>query len=168
MNNITGRIRIFFLSILYVLLVFRYGVDVPSPTLIKQTTFDNGAVTCEQTDNGAETSFTMLLERKNRPLLTKGAFDGFEMKVFQMDDGIVLGSDEVLNYRVVYDDTIPAVDVSYTGEVENDPYLVRDGEQFTVVVHLTFPKGTAPGVYSIALSFSVFDERVYENVLIVP
>lgn len=168
MNNIVSHIRAFFLTILYVILVIPYGIDAPSTNYIRDCSLEKGALTCEQTEAGAEATFTVLFERSYRPLLTKHAFDDFEMKVFKMDDSLVFNAEELYFYRIVDDETIPAVNMTYSCEVENDRYLVHDGEMFTGIIHVVFPEGTAPGVYSVAISTTYRAESVYQDVLIVP
>lgn len=168
MQTVLNTLRSVFLTLLYVILVIPYGIDAPSTNKIKECSLDKGAITCELTENGYEAAFSMRLERCYRPLLTKHAFDDFDIKVFKMDDSYDPDPEEVAFYRIVDDEKIPAVNADFAFEVENDPYLVHDHAEFTGIVHVTFPQGTPSGAYSLAMAFDVYNEFVYQYILIVP
>ena len=167
-----ASIRAFFLTILWVFLALPYGIDAPTRAFIDSSSLSNGAVVCEQTENGAEAAFTLHFTQDYRPILSPHAFDDFQAKVFKAPADAELNTDIAHStyngVQVVDDDeTFPPVEASFTYEIENDPYLIRVGDQYTVIVHVTLAKNTAPDAYSFAISPNFAQECVFPDALIV-
>ena len=166
-------IRAVILTIVWVFLALPYGIDAPTRSFIQDSTLSNGAVVCERTETGAETSFTLHMKQEYRPMLSTHAFDDFELKVFTLspDDDVNtdIANSTYNSFEVIgNDEDYPPVEATYTCEIENDPFLIKNGQEFTVVVHLTVAKGVPAGTYSLAISPSFGQECIWRDVLIVP
>ena len=167
-----SSIRAIFLTIVWVFLALPYGIDAPTRSFIQESSLSNGAIVCEQTANGAEATFSLRLKQEYRPILSTHAFDDFELKVFTLspDDNVNtdIAHSTYTSFEVIgNDEEYPPVPASYTCEIENDPYLIRMDQEFTVIVHLTVAKSVSAGTYSIAISPSFGQECIWRDALIV-
>ena len=166
-------IRAFFLTIVWIILALPYGIDAPTRAFIEDCSLNNGAVVCEQTANGAEATFTLRMVQDYRPIMTDHAFNDFEIKVFRSNGSPDLNKDiahSVYEWPFVVignDEDYPPVQAEWSLQLENDPLLIRVGDKYTVIVHVTFPKSTAPGTYSIAVSPNYAQECLFLDALTV-
>ena len=86
---------------------------------------------------------------------------------FDEDDGDYDPKDFYREHLIWYD-VFPSMNATYTYEIENDPYLIREGDEFVLGVHVTLPQGTPSGTYTVAISFNYGEEQIFTNALIVP
>ena len=170
-----ASLRAFFISILIFLLTIPYGFDEPVRAFIRECSLTDNAVVCEQTENGAEATFTLRMVHDNRPVRTVHAFNDFQIKVFVSDGDPALNK-EIDNtiyewpFEVIgWDEEYPPVEILERSiAFENDPGdFIKAGDEFTLVVHLTLPGTTAPGTYSVAVSPNYAQECIFLDSLIV-
>ena len=92
------------------------------------------------------------------------------MKVFKLDpEDEALFEDE--DFKPLYDDDYPGLKMDYSFEVENDPYLIREGDEFTIIVHFTLSQKAKPGTYNLVFDFhndDVWEGHIYRDAVIVP
>lgn len=168
-----ASIRTFFISILIFFLSLPYGFDEPTRAYIKDCSLINNTAVCEQTENGAEATFTLRMRHDNRPIWSDHALDNFKIKVFVSDASLDLNKgidNSIFEWPFVVigdDETYPPVEVQGSVAFENQPEFIRAGDEYTVIVHLTFPAYTTPGTYSVAVSPNYAQECIFLNALII-
>ncbi len=177
--------RVIWLSILFVILQIRVGPDVPNHSEMLNCSLNNGPVACVQTAEGYTADFTASYEQIRRPILAGKQRYDFDLKVANTDESLAKYPDDVLNYEfdeddedydpkdyyrenLLWYDVFPSMNASYTMEIEGDPYLIKEGDQYVLHVHITLPKNTPSGTYTVSFSWEYEREHVYNNVLIVP
>ena len=183
--NIRELFRVVWLTLLFVILNIRVGPDVPSYSKMLSCTLDNGTVACVQTAEGYQADFSAKYVQGKRPILSGKQRYDFNLKVVNTDESLADYPDDVLNYEfggddedydpkdyyrenLLWYDVFPSMNASYSMEIENDPYLIREGDEFVLNVHITLPQGTPSGTYTVAMSFNHGQEQIFRNVLIVP
>ena len=165
-----AAIKAFFLTIVYFFIVLPYGIDAPTAARVRDCSLENGPVVCEETAQGYEAEFHVLLQQTYRPVLTKNGLPFVEVKAFVPDDESEMESEhENLKYFQVIrrDEEYPPIQSGWTYELMGDPVLIRVGDEYTLTIRVTLPKGTAPGAYSLAMAASYAQECVYMDALIV-
>lgn len=173
--NVFNSLRIIILTIVCAFLNIPYGIDAPDRATHLGSTFDSGAIVCEQSDEGFTASFSASYRLEYRNQALKGGTDKYELKVFTMQpEDVITPHDDpaaFLTHRQYIDDEEghPALEnVTYSYTVEGGKVLIRDGSEFTMNVKVILPPGTPSGTYSIVTSFSHDWETIYRDVLIVP
>lgn len=182
-------VRVFFLTVLCFFLNLPIGIDVPGRCEVEACTFDNGAVVCEQSQEGYTFDFTIQCTQIRRNvMLDKPRSYDFSLKVFDFDEEKAQWPDDVVNYQfdeeelesgydprdyyrenVLWYDVFPSLKAAYTFEYVDDPLLVREGGEYTYSVHVTLPSDTPSGTYSVAFEVARrFGDIIYKDVLIVP
>ena len=71
-------------------------------------------------------------------------------------------------YCVQDDEEYPPVDMTYTFEIVGDPYVIWNGVEFDVNVHVKFGSDVAPGEYCAAMEFYAGGEDFFYHGFIVP
>ena len=171
--NVLYYFRVIWLTLLCLVLNIPYGIDAPDGAKLRACSLDNGAVTCEQTDNGPAGSFTVRYEQTYRSTVIKGRDEDhvyIRMKVFKTGEDGLTETDE-RETELLYDGNYPNLAADYGIEAESDPMLVRDGDEFTLTVRFTLGKDTPSGRYSVTFLFH--DENgtrphLYKDAIIVP
>ena len=165
--------RIVILTLICFFMNIPYGIDAPDSSTFLGSSLDNGAVVCEQSDEGYTATFSVSYRQEYRNFVANG--DYYEVKVFVMqpDDVITPHSDPgaFLTHREYIDDEEghPALkNVKYTCSVEGGSLLIKDGSEFTLNVTVTLPPDTPAGAYSITAALNHYWETVFRDVLIVP
>ena len=183
--NIREIFRVIWLTLLFALLQIKVGPDVPNYTEMLSCTLDNGAVACVQTAEGYKADFSVRYRQGKRPILSGKQRYNFDLKVANTDESLARYPEDVLNYEfgddeddydpkdyyrehLIWYDVFPSMNASFTYEIENDPYLIREGDEFVLNVHITLPQGTPSGAYTVSISFNYGQEQIFRNVLIVP
>ena len=166
-------IRAFFLTILWIILALPYGIDAPTRAFVEACSLTDAPAVCESTEDGSEAAFTLRMVQDYRPIMTDHAFNEFEIKVFVSDGSPDLNKQidgTVYEWPFVVigeDEAYPPVEAVWRCELENDPGLIRVGDTYTVVVHVTLPASAAPGAYSVAVSPNYAQECIFLDALIV-
>ena len=182
-------IRVFLLSILCFFLNLPIGIDVPGRCEVTSCTLDNGAVVCEQSQEGYTFDFTIQCRQLRRPvMLDESRPYHLRLKVFDFDEEKAQWPDDVINYHfdeseleegfdpkdyyrenILYYDVFPALESTYKFEFVDDPILVREGDEYAYSVHVVLPADTPAGTYSVTFEVNQrFGEFIYRDILMVP
>ena len=153
-----NQLKKFFVGLYVVVVVFLLGIpygSAPAYVEVRSTTFDNGPVVCTMTEEGAEANIQIKCHNKGRP---------FETNL----PAVVM----VRTYKMLDDNgtRVPSQDLPVCDEYtfEGNPLYIKNGQDFTLNVCLTFGDYSAPGTYSVEIRVLSAPALVYEDVLIVP
>ena len=171
--NISRYLRVFWLSFLCFILNIPYGPDAPSRSELLSCSLDNAPIICEIVDGEPTGSFTLHYKEAYRPITLQGNdldHNYFWMKIFKVDEDDDVDFDDI-NFHPLYDDDYPGLKIDYYFEVEGDPILIREGDEFTVIVHFTLSPKAKPGTYHLVFDFyndGAYDPRIYKDAVIIP
>ena len=153
-----NQLKKFFTSAYVLIVVFLLGIpygSAPANVEVRSTTFDNGPVVCTMTEEGAEANIQIKCYNKGRP---------FETNL----PAVVM----VRTYKMLDDNgtRVPSKDLPVCDEYtfEGNPLYIKNGQDFTLNVCLSFGDYSNPGTYSVEISVLSAPVLVYEDVLIVP
>ena len=163
----------FFLTLLCLVLNLPYGIDAPDRAEYLSCSPDNGAITCEQTEDGPAGTFSVRYEQTYRSTVIKSGDEDhvyLRMKVFRGDEDVPAELED-FDADPLYDGQYPNLAADYGVDAESDPLPVRDGDAFTLNVRFTLGKDTPSGTY--AVTFLFHDEygtgsHLFRDAVIVP
>ena len=171
--DIMSYFRILWLTFLCAILNLPYGIDAPSRSELLSCSLDNGAIVCEQTEDGYAGSFTIRYKETFRPITLQGEdYDHtyYQMKIFKVDEDDDVDFDDV-NFHPLNDDDYPGLKIDYLYDVEGNPILIRMGDEFTLNVHFTLSPKAKPGTYHLVFDFyndDAWNGRIYKDAVIIP